>query len=100
MAFALVGSGLVDALSPDATDVLFRALVQICASERTAAVKHPTASRDPGGAEPAEPTDALGPAMLHHVFVALTTEAFVASLHVDAVTSAMATRFRLTFIIV
>lgn len=96
-AFALVGAGQVDALSSDATDVLFGALVQICASEGTAAVKHPAATREAGGAEL---TDALGSAALHHVLVALATEAFVASLCVDAVTSAMATRFRLTFVIV
>lgn len=95
VAFALVGAGQVDALSSDATDVLFRALVQICTSEGT--VKHPAATGEAGGAEL---TDALGSATLHHVLVALTTEAFVASDRVDAVTSAVATRFRLTFVIV
>lgn len=98
VAFAFVGAGQVDALSSDAADVLFRALVQICTSERT--VKHPAATREARGSDPAELTDALGSAVLHHVFVALTTEAFVASVRVDAVTSAMATRFRLTFVIV
>lgn len=97
VAFALVGAGQVDALSSDATDVLFRALVQICTSEGTAAVKHPAATREAGAAGL---TDALGSAALHHVLVALATEAFVASVRVDAVTSAMATRFRLTFVIV
>lgn len=97
VAFALVGAGQVDALSSDATDVLFRALVQICTSEGTAAVKHPAATREAGGAEL---TDALGSAALHHVLVALATEAFVAAVRVDAVTSAMATRFQLTFVIV
>lgn len=102
-AFALVGAGQVDALSSDATDVLFGALVQICTSEGTAAVKHPAATRRAGGAGGAGGaglTDALGSAALHHVLVALTTEAFVASVRVDAVTSAVATRFRLTFVIV
>lgn len=97
VAFALVGAGQVDALSSDATDVLFGALVQICTSEGTAAVKHPAATREAGGAEL---TDALGSAALHHVLVALATEAFVAAVRVDAVTSAMATRFQLTFVIV
>lgn len=97
VALALVGAGQVDALSSDATDVLFRALVQICTSEGTAAVKHPAATREAGGAEL---TDALGSAALHHVLVALATEAFVAPVRVDAVTSAMAARFQLTFVIV
>lgn len=97
VAFALVGAGQVDALSSDATDVLFGALVQICTSEGTTAVKHPAATREVGGAEL---TDALGSAALHHVLVALATEAFVAAVRVDAVTSAMATRFQLTFVIV
>ena len=33
LTFAFVGSGQVDALSSDATDVLFQALVQICTRE-------------------------------------------------------------------
>lgn len=58
-------------------------------------MKHPTA---PGGGERGETgpgglTDALGPAVLYDVFVTLATEALVASVRVDAVTSAMAARF-------
>lgn len=100
MTFTFVGSGQVDALSPDTTDVLFRALVHICTPERTGAVKPPTASREAGRAEPAGLADALGSAVLHHVFVALATEAFEAAVRVDAVASAVATRFQVAFIIV
>lgn len=38
--------------------------------------------------------------MLHHVLITLTTETFVAPIYVDAVASAVAARFRLTFIII
>lgn len=38
--------------------------------------------------------------MLHHVFITLTTETFVAPIYVDAVAPAVAARFRLTFIII
>ncbi len=38
--------------------------------------------------------------MLHHVFITLTTEAFVASFYVDAMASAVAARFCLTFVII
>lgn len=60
----------------------------------------PDGSRDQREEElgPAGLTDALGSAVLQDVFVALATEAFVASVRVDAVASTMATWLRLTFI--
>lgn len=63
-------------------------------------MKHPTAHGSSARRSQALAglTDALGFAVLQDVFVALTTEAFVASVRVDAVTPAMATGLRLTFI--
>lgn len=63
--FTFVRTRQVHALPSDPTDVLLRALVHIYA---------------------------LKPPVLHHVFIALATVAFVASLCVDAVASAVAAR--------
>lgn len=63
----------VHTVASESTDVRFRALVYI---------------------------DTLETAVLDHMFVTLATVAFVASIDVDAVTSAVATGFRLTFIII
>lgn len=63
--FAFIGAGQVHTLASDSTDVLLGALVHIYA------LKSP---------------------VLHHVFIALTTEAFVASLYVDAEAPPVAAR--------
>lgn len=63
--FTFIGSRKVHTLTSYSTDVLLRALIHIYTLESP---------------------------MLYHVFIALTTEAFVASFYVDAKTSAMTTR--------
>lgn len=64
--FTFIRAGQVHTLSPDTTDVLLGALIHV---------------------------DALESPMLHHVFIALTTVAFVSSFYVDAKASAVAARF-------
>lgn len=73
LTFTFKRAGQVHTVAPESTDVRFRALVNI---------------------------DTLETAVLDHMFVTLATVAFVTSFDVDAVASAVATRFRLTFIIV
>lgn len=73
LTFTFEGAGQVHAVSPQSADVRLGALVHI---------------------------DTLETAVLHHVFVTLTTVAFVTSINVDAVTSAITAGLRLTFIII
>lgn len=73
LTFTFKRAGQVHAVAPQATDVRFGALVHI---------------------------DTLEAAVLDHMFVTMATVALVTSFDVDAVTSAIATGFRLTFIII
>lgn len=73
LTFTLEGAGQVHAVPPQSADVRFGALVHI---------------------------DTLETSVLHHMFVTMTTVAFVTSIDVDAVTPAIAAGFRLTFIII
>lgn len=63
MTFTFIRTGQVHTMTPDTTDVLVKALIHIYTLKST---------------------------MLHHVFIAGATEAFVRSFYVDANTSAMA----------
>lgn len=73
LTFTFKRAGQVHTVAPESTDVRFRALVHINAFES---------------------------AMLDHMFVSMATVTFITSIDVDAVASAVATRFRLTFIII
>lgn len=65
MTFTFIRAWEVNTTAPDTTDVLVKAFIHIYTLKST---------------------------MLHHVFVAWATEAFVCSLCVDAIASAMAAR--------
>lgn len=73
LTFTFERAGQVHTVAPQSTDIGFGAFIYI---------------------------DTLETAVLDHMFVTVATVAFVTSFDVDAVTSAVATGFRLTFIII
>lgn len=101
VALALVRSRQVDTLTSDPTDVLLGALVHVWPADRRNMsvfnLKHTGSERNifPGWTL----TDTLGPPV-HQLLVTLATEAVVASVQVDAASSAVAARVRFTLVVV
>lgn len=92
--FTLVRAGKIHTLSSDAADVLLGALANVCRAEGrgSAGAGNLTAKAFRHGVHSKSLTDALQSPMLHHVFVAVMTAAFITSFYVDTQSSAVAAR--------